>query len=154
MIAQKVKQLPAVQETRVQSLGQEDSLEKEVATHSSTLAWKITWMEEPGRLQSMGSHLIISLQNPFMATNQRLIDTCHMANIPNGAPFSLTPTPPSKQNTLPNLLLLNLLEVFSYSCSKQGGANRVHSWNLSGSGQCFIFWFINSRVRKKEIWEI
>ena len=42
-------------ETRVQSLGQEDPLEKGVATHSSILAWKIPWMEEPGRLQSMGS---------------------------------------------------------------------------------------------------
>ena len=44
-----------MQETPVQSLGQEDSLEKELATHSSILAWKIQWMEEPGRLQSMGS---------------------------------------------------------------------------------------------------
>ena len=41
-------------ETQVQSLGQEDTLEKEMSTHSSTLAWKIPWMEEPGRLQSMG----------------------------------------------------------------------------------------------------
>ena len=50
-----VKRLPTMQETRVQSLGQEDLLEKEMATHSSTLAWKIPWTEEPGRLQSMGS---------------------------------------------------------------------------------------------------
>ena len=50
-----VKKLPAVQETWVQSLGQEDPLEKEMATHSSILAWKIPWTEEPGRLQSMGS---------------------------------------------------------------------------------------------------
>ena len=49
-----VKRLPAVLETRVQSLGQEDPLEKEMATHSGTLAWKISWMEEPGRLQAMG----------------------------------------------------------------------------------------------------
>ena len=53
LVAQMVKHLPAMQETRVWSLGQEDSLEKEMATHSSTLAWKIPWMEEPGRLQSM-----------------------------------------------------------------------------------------------------
>ena len=45
-------------ETWVQSLGQEDPLEKEMATHSSTLAWKIPWMEEPGRLQSMGSQRV------------------------------------------------------------------------------------------------
>ena len=49
-----VKNLPAIQETWVQSLGQEDLLEKEMATHSSILAWRIPWTEEPGRLQSMG----------------------------------------------------------------------------------------------------
>ena len=49
-MAKTVKRLPATQETRVQSLGQEDPLEKEMATHSSTLAWKIPWAEEPGRL--------------------------------------------------------------------------------------------------------
>ena len=53
-MAQTVKSLPAKQETWVQSLGQEDSLEKEMATHSSTLAWKIPWTEESGGLQSMG----------------------------------------------------------------------------------------------------
>ena len=52
-----VKCLPTMRETWVQSLGQEDLLEKETATHSSILAWKIPWMEEPGRLQSMGSGL-------------------------------------------------------------------------------------------------
>ena len=50
-----VKHLPTMWETRVQSLGQEDPLEKEMATHSSTLAWRIPWMEEHGRLQSLGS---------------------------------------------------------------------------------------------------
>ena len=53
-MAQTVKRLPAMQETRVRSLGWEDPLEKEMATHSSTLAWKIPWTEEPGRLRSMG----------------------------------------------------------------------------------------------------
>ena len=51
---QTVKSLPAVQETQVLTLGQEDPLEKEIATHSNTLAWKIPWVEEPGRLKSMG----------------------------------------------------------------------------------------------------
>ena len=54
-VAQGVKRLPAMQETWVRSLGQEDPLEKEMATHSSTLAWKIPWTEKPARLQSMGS---------------------------------------------------------------------------------------------------
>ena len=53
-----VKRLSAVQETLVQSLGWEDPLEKEMATHSSILAWKILWMEEPSRLQSMGSQRV------------------------------------------------------------------------------------------------
>ena len=53
-MAQRVKHLPAMQETQVQSLGQEDPLEKEMATHSGALAWKITWTEQPGRLQSLG----------------------------------------------------------------------------------------------------
>ena len=54
LVAQTVKHLPAMWETWVRSLGWEDPLDKEMATHSSTLAWKIPWMEEPGRLQSMG----------------------------------------------------------------------------------------------------
>ena len=58
LVAQMVKHLIAMQETWVQSLGWEDPLEKEMATHSSTLAWKIPWTEEPGRLQSMGSQRV------------------------------------------------------------------------------------------------
>ena len=57
LVAQTIKCLPAVQETRVQSLGWQDPLEKEMAPHSSTLAWKIPWTEEPGRLQSTGSQI-------------------------------------------------------------------------------------------------
>ena len=53
-MAQIVKNLPAMQETQVQSLGWEDPLEAVMATHSSILAWRIQWTEEPGRLQSMG----------------------------------------------------------------------------------------------------
>ena len=58
LVAQTVKRLPAVRETWVQSLGWEDPLEKEMAPHSSTLAWKIPWTEEPGGLQSMGSQRV------------------------------------------------------------------------------------------------
>ena len=54
LVAQTVKRLPAMRKTGVRFLGQEDPLEKEMAVHSSTLAWKIPWMEEPVRLQSMG----------------------------------------------------------------------------------------------------
>ena len=58
LVAQMVKNLPAIQETRVQSLGQEDLLEKGRATHSSILAWRIPWTEETGRLQSMESQRV------------------------------------------------------------------------------------------------
>ena len=54
-MAQRLKRLPGIQETQVRSLGQEDPLDKEMATHFSTLAWKIPWTEEPGRLQSTES---------------------------------------------------------------------------------------------------
>ena len=54
LVTQRIKRLPAMQETRVRSLGWEDPLEKEMATHSSTPAWRIPWTEEPGGLQSTG----------------------------------------------------------------------------------------------------
>ena len=57
-MAQMVKNVPAMQKIQVQSLGWEDPLEKGMATHSSVLAWKIPWTEEPGRLQSMGSQRV------------------------------------------------------------------------------------------------
>ena len=57
-MAQMVKNLPAMGETQVQSLGQEDSLEKGMATHSSILTWRIPWTEEPGGLQSTGSQRV------------------------------------------------------------------------------------------------
>ena len=58
LVAQIVKNPTAVHETQVRSLGQEDPLEKEMATHSTTLAWKIPWTEEIGRLQTMGSQRV------------------------------------------------------------------------------------------------
>ena len=58
LVAQTVKRLPAVQETRIRSLGWEDPLEKGMATHSSIPAWSVPWTEEPGGLQSMESHRV------------------------------------------------------------------------------------------------
>ena len=58
LVAQRLKHLPPMWETWVQSLGREDPLEKEMTTHSSILAWSIPWTEEPGRLQSMGSQRV------------------------------------------------------------------------------------------------
>ena len=58
LVAQTVKRLPTMPETQIQPLGLEDLLEKEMAIHSSILAWKIPWTKEPGRLQSMGSQRV------------------------------------------------------------------------------------------------
>ena len=58
LVAQMVKRLPAMRETQVRFLGRHDPLEKEMAIHPSTLAWKIPWMEDPGGLPSMGSHSV------------------------------------------------------------------------------------------------
>ena len=58
LVAQRVKRLPAIWENWARSLAQEDPLEKEMATHSSILAWRTPWTEEPGRLQSMGSQRV------------------------------------------------------------------------------------------------
>ena len=58
LVAQRLKHLPAMRETWVRSLGWEDTLEKEMATHSSILAWRIPWAEEPGGLQSTGSQRV------------------------------------------------------------------------------------------------
>ena len=69
LVAQLVKNLPAMQETQVQSLGGEDLLEKEMATHSSILAWKISWTEERNRLQFMGSQRV----GHNLATKQRFV---------------------------------------------------------------------------------
>ena len=82
-MAQTLKNPPAMQETWVQSLGQEDPLEKGMATHSSVLAWRIPWIEEPGRLQSMGhkeldmteqvtlsAFFIVQLSHPYMTTRK------------------------------------------------------------------------------------
>ena len=74
LVAQMVKCLPAMRETQVQSLSREDRLEKEMATHSSTLAWKSPWTEEPCKLQSMGSRRVV---RPFVMT-ERLYFTSTM----------------------------------------------------------------------------
>ena len=72
LVAQRVKNLPAVQETQVQSLGWENLLEEGMATHSSILAWRIPWTEEPGGVQSMGSQRI----GHDWATNTLIYDAC------------------------------------------------------------------------------
>ena len=70
LVAQTVKCLPAMREARVRFLGQEDPLEKEIAIHSSTLAWKIPWTEEPDRLQFMGVAKSWTRLSDFMMKNR------------------------------------------------------------------------------------
>ena len=71
-----VKNLPAMRETQVRSLGQEDPLEKGMATHCSVLAWRIPWTEEPGGLQSMGS---LSDQHFHTCDSSHLVNVCGMS---------------------------------------------------------------------------
>ena len=75
LVAQTVKCLPTMRETRVRSLGWEDLLEKEMATQSSVLAWKIPWMEEPDRLQSMGSQRVGNDQEISLSLS---VYSCHL----------------------------------------------------------------------------
>ena len=74
LVAQAVKNLPAMQETWVPSLGQEDSLEKRMATHSSSLAWRIPWTEEPGGLQSMGSQSQTQLSDSHFHLKSQIVN--------------------------------------------------------------------------------
>ena len=75
LVAQRVKHLPAIWETRVWSLGWEDPPEKEMATHSSILAWRIPWMEEPGRLQSVGSQGVRHDQETSLSFSRSCVST-------------------------------------------------------------------------------
>ena len=78
LVAQRVKHLPTMRETWARSLGQEDPLEKEMATHSSILAWKIPWTEEPDRLQSMGSQRV----GHNLATKQQTASQRYLVFVP------------------------------------------------------------------------
>ena len=77
LVAQMVKRLSTMRETQVQAMGWEDPLEKEMAIHSSTIAWKIPWTEEPGRLQSMGLQRV----GHNWATSLSLYDICHKTTV-------------------------------------------------------------------------
>ena len=95
---QMVKRLPATPETWVQSLGREDPLEKEVATHSSNLAWKIPWTEEPRRLQSMGSQRVRVAKSQTRLSN---FPSLTKSRVKNGASLVawMVKNPPAMQET-------------------------------------------------------
>ena len=85
LVAQTVKRVLAMQETWVRSLGREDPLEKEMATHSSSLGWKIPWMKEPGRLQSRGWHRVRQTEQLHWSTGQTLAASCRILRYGVGA---------------------------------------------------------------------
>ena len=81
LVAQTLKRLPTMREIRVQFLGQEDLLEKEMSTHSSILAWKISWMEEPGRLQSTGLPRVDFTSLYILKRHSLYVRACSVASV-------------------------------------------------------------------------
>ena len=148
LVAQTVKRLPAVQETRVQSLGWEDPLEKKMATHSSTLAWKIPWTEEPGRLQSHGVAKSQTQLNDFTFTFFHYARHC----------FSLTPPQLCTSlvvQTVKNLPIMQETQVWSLGREdplEEGMAThfRILAWKIPtdrGAWQAIVL-----RVTKSWMW--
>ena len=123
LVAQRIKRQPAMRETPVRSLGWEDPVEKEMATHSNILAWRILWTEEPGELQSTGSQRVghdwaTSLSLSFFPTWSLFQSLCLPSPSPSPA-LSLSPTAPR----LPPLFLMhtlsyvsNIVHVMCYIC--------------------------------------
>ena len=111
LVAQMVKHLSTMQETWVRSRGRDDPLEKEMATHSSTLAWKIPWTEEPGRLQSIGSQRVrhdwtTSLQFGFLYSNAQIQKRNNQANLHSEIKTAAT----SNVKGFKNIVHLNLFK--------------------------------------------
>ena len=93
-IAQMVKNLPVMQETQVRSLGQEDPLEKEMATHSRILSWRIPWTEEPDRLQSMVSKSCDMTKQLTHTHTLRCLENCPESSQPPGSDVESVPCKP------------------------------------------------------------
>ena len=113
LVSQKVKHLPAMRKTQVWSLDREDPLEKEMATHSSTLAWRIPWMEEPGRLQSMGLQRVRHDWETLLS----LSFTLRERNLPSVLPYIINLLPLQRVSTFlnfNNFLVEFLLNVIGF----------------------------------------
>ena len=127
LIAQLVKNLPAVQENWVRFLGWEDTLEKEMATHSNILAWRIPWIEEPDRLQSMGSQSQIRLQR-LSTQHAHVYIYCHVHWVLSTLPSQFVP--PSAYPAVPT-------SPFSTSVSPSLPCRLVHDWRGTWPNWCF-----------------
>ena len=117
---QKLKHLPVMQETWVRSLGQEDPLEKEVATHSSILAWRIPWTEESGGLQSTGSQRV---------GHDRASDLIYLFNYRGGTIFILTAISRVWKAPYPPLSYCDILALFSFP--SPSNSRGLYVWKLS-----------------------
>ena len=141
LVTQRVKRLPSMRETRVWSLDREDPLEKETATHSSTLAWKIPWMEEPGRLQSMGlqrvGHDRVTLFSLFYITRS---NNLHKVKVKD-AQSSLTLCDPMNY-TVNGILQARILEWVAFPFSRGSSQPRVWTQVSSIAGGFFTSWTI------------
>ena len=131
-VAQTVKRLPAMRETRVWFLGREDPLEKEIAIHSSTLAWKIPWTEEPDRLQSMGSQRVgLSLSGYFFGAQR-----------PSGFTFLPRLLRPSREGALRLHPIERAPEAFVNRASPMSGTLLVFCGNQGISASFSILYFL------------
>ena len=141
LVTQTVKHLPSMQETSVWSLGRENPLKKETATHSSTLAWKIPWMEEPGRLQSMGlqrvGHDWVTSFSLFYITRS---NNLHKVKV-KVAQSCLTLCDPMNY-TVNGILQARILEWVAFPFSRGSSQPRVRTQVSSIAGRFFTSWTI------------
>ena len=132
-MAQTVKRLPIMQETQVQSLGWKDLLEKEMATHSSILAWKIPWMEEPGRLQSMGSQRVGHDWATSLHLTSLEIDS---VGLTLWDPKDCSPP----DSSVHGILQERILEWVAFSFSRGSSQSRDRTQVSLIAGRCFTLW--------------
>ena len=132
LVALTVENLPAIQETWVQFLGQEDPLEKGVTTHSSILAWRIPWTEEPGRLQSIGSQKV----GHDRATNTFTSSSDHMRSVTQSCPTLCDPRKTYLQYILQkNVYIISEERTCPNQCKKQTAQNKFLTRKGMGKSQ-------------------
>ena len=159
-VAQTVKRLPTMQETQVQSLGQEDLLEKETATYSSILAWKIPWMEEPGRATVHGvakswtrlsdftfllSFMIWSTLSLKKKKNEVQVKLLRHVRL-----FATTWTVTYPGSSIHGIFQARILEWVVISFSRGSSRPRDQTQVSHIAGRCFINWPMGKPLKKKQ----